>query len=213
MKSCILTVIKNEHEYLDEWIRYHLALGIDHIFIFEDVDSKSHSEIIDKYENVSLNSIVSVLTEDEVHDIIELRKGWRKIRQITYIKRGLEYIKNSHLSYDWCFVIDNDEFVTLEDNNKTLEDALSVYNGYDAFLMQWMCFSSDGNIKKPDYSKKGIVDTYTKATPGIRFRNLLWDVKTCYNMNTFSEKTYGACHYPSMDCNWCKTDLSKDKQS
>ena len=35
MKSCIFTVIKNEHEYLDEWIKYHLDLGIDHIFIFE----------------------------------------------------------------------------------------------------------------------------------------------------------------------------------
>ena len=35
MSSCIFTVIKNEHEYLDEWIKYHLDLGIDHIFIFE----------------------------------------------------------------------------------------------------------------------------------------------------------------------------------
>jgi hypothetical protein len=34
MKCCILTIIKNEHEYLDEWIRYHLDLGIDHIFIY-----------------------------------------------------------------------------------------------------------------------------------------------------------------------------------
>ena len=35
--------------YLDEWIRYHLDLGIDHIFIFEDIDSDSHKDITDKY--------------------------------------------------------------------------------------------------------------------------------------------------------------------
>jgi hypothetical protein len=34
MTSCILTVIKNEHQYLDEWIKYHIDLGIDHIVKF-----------------------------------------------------------------------------------------------------------------------------------------------------------------------------------
>ena len=42
MKSCIFTVIKNEHEYLDEWIKYHLDLGIDHIFIFEKIMIVNH---------------------------------------------------------------------------------------------------------------------------------------------------------------------------
>ena len=44
--SCILTVIKNEHEYLDEWIRYHLNLGIDHIFIFEDINYEEEYSLI-----------------------------------------------------------------------------------------------------------------------------------------------------------------------
>jgi len=65
MKTCILTVIKNEQEYLEEWIKYHLDLGIDHIFIFEDLDSDSHKEITDKYaDNVTLNS-VSILLDEE----------------------------------------------------------------------------------------------------------------------------------------------------
>ena len=38
MKICIFTIIKNEQEYLEEWIKYHLDLGIDHLFIFEDND-------------------------------------------------------------------------------------------------------------------------------------------------------------------------------
>ena len=66
MNSCILTVIKNEHQYLDEWIKYHLELGINHIFILEDTDSVSHKEICYKYgDKVSLNSVLLVL--DEAH--------------------------------------------------------------------------------------------------------------------------------------------------
>lgn len=49
MKTCILTIIKNEHQYLDEWIQYHLNLGIDALFIYEDIDSDSHLEIAQKY--------------------------------------------------------------------------------------------------------------------------------------------------------------------
>jgi hypothetical protein len=56
--SCIFTVIKNEHQYLDEWIKYHLDLGVDHIFILEDIDSNSHKEITDKYDGkITLNSV------------------------------------------------------------------------------------------------------------------------------------------------------------
>ena len=63
MKNCILTVIKNEHEYLDEWIQYHLNLGIDYIFIFEDIDSDSHKKITDKYDKVFLKNITFVSTK------------------------------------------------------------------------------------------------------------------------------------------------------
>lgn len=72
-KSCIFTVIKNEHEYLDEWIKYHLDLGIDHIFIFEDIDSDSHKEICDKYEKVTLNSIDIVLSRYELTKIKNIK--------------------------------------------------------------------------------------------------------------------------------------------
>ena len=57
--SCIFTIIKDEREYIEEFIRYHLNLGIDHIFIFEDIGSVSHKDIVDKIstDRVTLNSI------------------------------------------------------------------------------------------------------------------------------------------------------------
>ena len=90
MKSCILTVIKNEHQYLDEWIKYHLDLGINHIFIYEDIDSDSHKEICDKYGNmVSLDSVTVLLDEDGIKVVKELKKTKRSNPQFIYIKSGL----------------------------------------------------------------------------------------------------------------------------
>ena len=38
-----------------------------------------------------------------------------------YIIRGLLYLQNEYKDkYDWCFVIDNDEFITLENKNDNL---------------------------------------------------------------------------------------------
>ena len=45
IKTYICTIIKDEFEYLKEWCEYHLNLGFDKIFLFEDFESKSHKEL------------------------------------------------------------------------------------------------------------------------------------------------------------------------
>jgi hypothetical protein len=135
MTSCIFTVIKNEHEYLDEWIQYHLKLGINHIFIFEDYDSDSHKNICAKYDKyVSLNNIFDILNNSDKKLVKQYKISKKKNAQDTYFKKGLLYLCENYFNiYDWCFVIDDDEFITLENNN--LEDILSLYKDYDAIIL------------------------------------------------------------------------------
>ena len=42
MDVCILTIIKNEQEYIEDFVKYHLNIGIDHIYFLEDYGSESH---------------------------------------------------------------------------------------------------------------------------------------------------------------------------
>jgi len=217
MTSCILTVIKNEHEYLDEWIQYHLNLGIDHIFIFEDIDSDSHKDICEKYDNVILSSISLILNDEELNKVKQIKS--RKISnhnenpQYVYIKKGLTYLKSLN-KYDWCFVIDNDEFITLEKENDSLESIISLFSGYDAFILQWKCYGANGLIHKPDYSNKGIIETYTKEITGhIPTATPQSLTKTCYNLNTYQESYFLYTHQPSKYCNFCRTNFSKDRNT
>lgn len=206
MKSCILTVIKNEHEYLDEWIKYHLDLGIDHIFIFEDIDSDSHKEICDKYDDVSLSCIDIVLDEEDRKKTRELKitKKWNI--QHLYFRNALKWIKYKNI-YDWCFVIDNDEFITIE---KPLEEIFDLYKDYDAFIIQWKCFGANGYIQKPNYERKGLIGTYTKEISGkLPDRNESL-VKTCYNLKLYDGCFFYNQHHPNDKCNWCNTDYEKD---
>lgn len=208
MTSCILIIIKNEHEYLEEFIRYHLNIGIDHIFIFEDIDSYSHKEIINKYRQITLYSVLDVFNKEEKEEIINIKNDHKKVTQFNYIRKGLSYIKK-YYDYDWCFVIDVDEYITLEKDN--LQNVLSLYKDHDAFIMQWECYGANGLIYKPDYKNKGLQDTYIEKAKGKMidiYRNLN---KTCYNLKTYKESFFYTPHWPDHRCKWCRTDLSRKR--
>jgi len=212
MKSCILTVIKNEHEYLDEWIKYHLDLGIDHIFIFEDLDSESHKEICNKYGNkVSLNVISIILNDVELKEVLKLKLSKKRNIQDIYFSKTLMWIKNTYNDmYNWCFVIDIDEFITFENKNDNL-NILSLYKDYDAIILQWKIYGANNNIFKPDYSKFGVIDTYIKPSNYVGHSVLEWTTKTCYNINNFKKIFYKGCHQPTDYCKWCRTDFSHSR--
>ena len=203
MKSCILTVIKNEQQYLDEWIKYHLNLGIDHIFIYEDIDSDSHMEICAKYgDKVSLNGIFSILDEATKKEAKQVKELNKYSVQHLYFRNGLNYLKKLYSDvYDWCFLIDNDEFITLE--NDKLDDVLSLFNDYDAFVVSWKLYGANGYINK---SNKGVVETYTKEAEG-KIPN---QVKTCYKLKTFRNEFLYTHHHPTDICNWCNADYVKN---
>ena len=212
MKTCILTIIKNEHQYLDEWIQYHLNLGIDTLFIYEDIDSDSHLEITQKYSQVVLNRVSCLLTEEELHRAVQLKQTPGQNPQPLYIKKGLQYIKNHNPHYDWCFVIDNDEFITLENPEDKIDVLLDRYEAYDAVILSWECYGAGGRVKKPDYTDKGVVATYTDKIQGyvpiLAPKSL---TKTCYNLNKYCTDLPGYVHQPDAASNCCRTDLSTDR--
>jgi len=43
MRTAIVAIVKNEHRFIKEWVDYHLALGFDDIYIYEDYRSDSHA--------------------------------------------------------------------------------------------------------------------------------------------------------------------------
>jgi len=212
MTSCIFTIIKNEHKYLDEFIQYHLNIGINHIIIAEDYDSKTHKNIIDKYNNVTLLSVLDFYDTEEKKQRVIYEKTHLFKMQSNYLRNGLQFIKNNY-NYDWCFVIDVDEYITIENKHKSLNDVLSVFNEYDAILLQWENYGANGLIYAPDYTKQGIIDTYTQKIGFQKSDENKWfeKVKTIYNMNTYNN-TFRSDHLPKSDSNWCKTNFSQDKE-
>lgn len=196
MASCICTVIKDEQDYLEEWINYNINLGINHIFIFEDIDSCSHANIVSKYPQVTLNSIDLVLNKAARQEARELKRTKRYSSHRLYLKNMLLYMNKFYSDmYDWCFTIDVDEFIKLNNKNN-INDILSLYDGYDAVVLRWKCYGAGGRISKPDYNKTTVVESFTEEMAGFIREKPSCSCKTCYNIKRYKPEFFGTSHSP-----------------
>ena len=210
MKTCIHTVILNEpEEYLKVWLDHHTKM-VDHIFIFEDIGSWSHKHITDKYKNVTLQSVLNIFEHQEKKDSILQMKEKKKVTQGEYLVFGLLKIQRLQ-EYDWCFVLDIDEFITLQAPYKAIPEVLSEFQDYDSVLLQWMNYGASGRIYKPNYNGKDYREFYPERGSEAKSDELFKiNTKTCYNLNTLTREKIGGIHCGKG--NWIKTNFIKDRQ-
>ena len=201
MTSCIATIVKDEQEYLDEWIQYHLNLGINHIFIFEDLGSESHNHITSKYPQVTLNTISSILTDDDLELVKQMRANRSIKTHSFYLDRLLSYISHNYSKYyDWCFTTDVE---------KDISSTLSLYDNYDAIVLRWKNYGANGLISKPDYSKVKVIEVFTKEMLGTMNEKSSCLCKVCYNLKKYKPEFFANTHNPSDLCNYCNTNFVK----
>lgn len=213
MSTCIFTIIKNEHDYLDEFIKYSIGIGIDRIIIAEDDGSLSHKKITDRYpsDKVSLIKIDDCFeNERDLRSMLKDRSRLSKM-QNRYVQRGLGYVKE-HYNYDWCFIIDIDEYLTFGEKYENINDVMKDFDGYDAVMIYYENYGANGLVRKPSYKDKGILETYTSKCEFPKRDGKRFNTKCAYNMNTYTNNSYRFVHCPNPKINYCKTDFSKDEK-
>ena len=208
LKTCIHTVILNElDEYLKPWLDHHSPM-VDHIFIYEDIGSHSHKHITDNYPNVTLQSVLDIF---EHKDRIIKMKEKKEVTQGEYLVYGLLKIQALN-EYDWCFTLDIDEFITLQEPYKAISDVLSEFKDYDCVLFQWMNFGASGRVFKPDYNGRDYREFYTQRGSDSKVDEFFSiNTKVAYNMNTLTREKIGGIHCGGGK--WVKTNFIKDRKT
>ena len=114
----ICCIVKYEERYIDEWIKYHLLLGFDHIYIYDNSDNKS---LINYYQ--TQNTSISKLYNDKIS--IKHYPGYRK-QVIAYNDCFNRNKKDNSL---WTAFFDIDEFIVLKQhsNIKSLSEYQPKY--------------------------------------------------------------------------------------
>lgn len=165
MNTAICAQIKNEERYLNEWLDYHLKLGIDHIYLFEDYGSRSHASLVEGYDSVTLSTVKEFGVKNQYSP---------RTQYYTYCK----FLNDYRDEYDWIFFIDVDEFVTFA-RGYNLERIQKDYKDFPALLLSWKNYGASGHINRPE---GGVRENYTKEGIVVeRAGDLQWAKKSMVN--------------------------------
>lgn len=142
MKVALCAIAKNEDNYVDEWIRYHLNIGVDHIFL-NDNNDKDHP--------------ILTINDNRV-TVIDVR-GYKYIQNSTYTDCFNKY----HDEYDWFIFIDLDEFIMLSDKyNNDIKKFLNeeFFKNVNIIRLNWKHFGDSELLESNgDYR---VVDRFLK---------------------------------------------------
>lgn len=170
MKISIFSIIKDEQLYLDEWIKYHLSIGFDDIFLFEDFGSIPHDEICNNYDKVHLIKVEEINAEVPF-------KG-RQFFIVNY------FLNNYYTETDWTAIIDLDEFIILDDCSD-IHKFLNEYKDDYGLYLYWRIYNANGHIKRPE-STISVFDAYTTLSPDKEY-DKNWCFKSFVNIKKFHQ--------------------------
>jgi hypothetical protein len=133
-------VFRMENSWLDEWIQYHHALGVEHFFLYsDDQDTRVADKILWRY--IEAGFVECYYEKDMTH--LDLNPNvWRQ-KQIYK-----ELIQEHGRKTQWMAMIDLDEFL-LPHTCNDLRVFLQDYEEFSALAVHWNIFGTSGYIKRP----------------------------------------------------------------
>ena len=125
-------IIKDEDDVIEEWVAFHLAVGVDHILLIDNGPSKNLPHILAPYI---------------VAGKVELVHFWSRGRQQQRAyDRALRYMSGKTR---WLGFIDADEFLFPSVDN----DLPTVFRDFEDFVavsVNWVAFGSNGHHQPPE---------------------------------------------------------------
>jgi hypothetical protein len=126
----ICAVFKNEAPYLDEWVRFHKAQGVEHFYLYNNFSDDNFEEVLKPHQAYITITPWPVLFAE-----------WGQLR--AYV----DCIERHRKEHRWITVIDIDEFIF--GVNQPLADELLAYEHSDQMLVNCICYGTSGLTQVP----------------------------------------------------------------
>lgn len=123
----ICAIFKNEAPFLKEWIEYHLLVGVDHFYLYNNNSNDNYLEVLHPYIK---EGVVSLIDWPENPGQISSYKNW--------------YETHRHETR-WVSFLDLDEFITPLYNN-SLKIWIKKFEKYPIVMVYWKMFGTSGLI-------------------------------------------------------------------
>lgn len=170
----LVAIIKDEDAYIIEWIEYHLIIGINHFYIYDNGNSKETKRILKPYID---NNIVEYIPYPGL--CMQCKAYTDAINKYKYICKYIGFI-------------DIDEFILLRDEKKSLIDFInSSFKNYpfaSGIGISWLNFGSNFHKKKPNGL---VIENYLRRAP----KSFMLNIKSIVNPRLVVN--FSSPHYPN----------------
>ena len=135
----VASIFKDEAPYLKEWVEFHLMIGVEQFYLFNNLSSDNYLEILKPYID---QKIVQLIDWPYVSQNL---KDWNPIQCQAYehalnLSRGVA---------KWVAFIDIDEYLFPIDNDN-LVNVLSNYEEFPGVAVNWVMFGTSWVSKIPE---------------------------------------------------------------
>jgi hypothetical protein len=136
----IAACVKNEASYIEEWARFHTAVGIRHFYIYDNGSMDGTCEVLRRCLDASSLTVVPWAGR-----MMEPETGAPLNGQVLSLAHA---ILNFGGGYRWMAFIDVDEFL-LPKEGRTIEEALQPIGDFPNVSLPWHMFASSGHKTRP----------------------------------------------------------------
>lgn len=134
--SSICLLIKDENEYLIEWIKWHLNIGIEHFYIYDNGSEIPVSETIKELSKEESKKIT----------VVDWSGSHEHMQHDCYNHCLNMYGEES----TWIAFLDSDEFFRLTGDVVDINTLLADYEDYGSFYTHWLMYNANGKEVKED---------------------------------------------------------------
>jgi hypothetical protein len=172
---CLCGIFKNEAKFLNEWIHFHLVVGIDHFYLYNNNSNDNYEEILKPY------------IEDGIIDLIDWPFNHSQMD-------AYEDCYNRHRNdTNWLVFIDVDEFIC-PISTDNIKSWLASYINYPGVAVNWKQFGSNGKLYHDN--NELVIEQYTQCwqKPSVftkMFCNMDFPIVKFKTPHTFSSKIKG----------------------
>lgn len=140
------SIFKNEAPYMKEWIEYHLLVGVDHFYLYNNNSTDNYQEVLQPY----IDKGIVTLTE------------WPEVPgQITAFKHCYE---NYRQESNWMCFPDLDEFICPLEHN-SIPEWLKRFKRYPLVMVYWRMFGTSGLLEHNN--NRLLIEQYFNSWPKL----------------------------------------------
>lgn len=128
----VAAIFQNEAPYLKEWIDFHLSMGVQHFYLYNNLSDDNFRSVLKPYVKHGLVELI-----DWPHNTNPDGGNWSTIQGLA----NNDAVKRSKDKAQWLAVLDIDEFL-FPVQKKNLLEFLKEYSDCGAVSVNWQMYGT-----------------------------------------------------------------------